>query len=77
MYSRSSLDISIIGTFLSIIALDDGVQWGIELVCGLEEYELDDEEILDDLAPELSHQFPRGLRGSPCVKYAKSVSLTV
>lgn len=39
-----------------IIALDDGVQRSVELALGVEESQLDDEEVLEDVAPELLHQ---------------------
>ena len=44
-----------------VIALDDGVQRGIELVGRLEEGELDDEKVLEDLATELRDELSSSL----------------
>ena len=53
-----------------IVALDDGVQRRIELVSGLEEGELDDEEVLEDLAAELRNELSSSLRGAT---YTRSI----
>ena len=47
-----------------VIALDDRVEGSVELGGGLQEGELDDEEVLDDLAAELRDELARGLRGA-------------
>ena len=48
----------------SVVNLDDGVQGSIQLLVGLEEGELYDEEVLDNFAPELVDEFSRCLGGS-------------
>ena len=42
----------------SVVNLDDGVQGSIQLLVGLEEGELYDEEVLERLPAQLSHKLP-------------------
>ena len=49
-----------------VVALHDGVQGRVELRGRIEEGELDDEQILDDLATELADELAGCLRGSAC-----------
>ena len=49
-----------------VIHLDDGIHGRVELLGGLEEGELDDEEVLERLAAQLRDQLASGLRGPAC-----------
>ena len=51
-----------------VVDLDDGIHGSVELGRGVEEGELDDEEVLEGLPAELGHKLPRGLGGSACTK---------
>ena len=50
----------------SVVNLDDGVQGSIQLLVGLEEGELYDEEVLERLAAQLCYEFARRLCRSAC-----------
>ena len=51
-----------------VVALHDRVQGRVELAGGVEEGQLDDEEVLQDLATELRDEFSSGLGRTTCAK---------